>query len=98
MVEIASVHEVNVLPPVPVEIRHADARPKLFTVNRDALVTLEMHELDARRCGHIRKLDRLGVLRTEVRRQNPGREQEQGKPMRTILGRGPMRESMSVAG
>ena len=47
VVEIASVHEVNVLPAVAVEVCHAHARPEFFAVDGDALVALEMGELDS---------------------------------------------------
>src|SRR4029077_12526017 len=41
IVKVASVHEVNVLPTVPVEIRDTYPGPEFFSIDGDALVALE---------------------------------------------------------
>src|SRR5207249_11157801 len=57
IVYIPSIDEIDVLTAVAIEIGHADSGAKFLTVNRDAIIALEVDELDASGSRHIYKLD-----------------------------------------
>src|SRR5262249_24323258 len=59
VVEIASVHKVDVLPSVSIKVGNADARAEFFPVDGDAFVSLEVNELDSPLRRYTRKLDRF---------------------------------------
>ena len=49
IVQVPGVDKIDVLPAISIEISDADSRPKLFKINRYAVVALEMRELNT--CG-----------------------------------------------
>src|SRR5579859_1188124 len=47
VVEIPSVHKINILPAVAIKVDDAHSRPELLAIDRDAFVSLEMFKRDA---------------------------------------------------
>jgi hypothetical protein len=78
VVAILHIDEIDVLPAVAVVVRDADARPKLFEVNGNALVPLEVHKFDSGGLSNIDQLDGRGCFALR-RIERDRRDQENGE-------------------
>ena len=81
VVQVAAIHEVNVLPAIPVKVGDADSGAKFLPVDGDTVIALEVHKLDPSRCGHVREFNRRRWRRlrnqatAEQTRNTPEQEQ-----------------------
>jgi hypothetical protein len=73
-VEVSSIHEVNVLPSVAIEIRDTHSRAKFLSINGDSVIAFEMSEADARDGRDICELNCLCILCNQFRKEEEAAE------------------------